>query len=267
METNIENKEKLKIYITIEPLGLKIGWVFKKNETIQSILNFVIIQTEKMGIQYKVGRINENKTGAMLLSESILGDFLQNDDQVTVYSEEYGYFSNYLCGNSADKNNFYHKNVSDLYGNSTFISKKRKKKKRSQNKQIKEENNEKTELKENEGNEEKTENSMDIYKNQTKERKQNSRNNSNLKKDRKINNNSNKKIFSNKNNTKDIINNKKKEKIDKSDKAYKKVEDKVIEKEEKKEKEENKENETKSNNKNSKETIVKRSLSDESSIE
>ena len=41
METSSENQEKIKIYITIEPLGIKIGAVFKKKETFQSIINFV----------------------------------------------------------------------------------------------------------------------------------------------------------------------------------------------------------------------------------
>lgn len=266
MQTNIENSEKLKIYIIIEPLGIKIGWIFKKNDTIQSIINFVIIQTEKMGVQYKVGRITENKTGAMLLSESILGDFFKNDDQVTVFSEEYGYFSNYLCGNSADKNNFYHKNVSDLYGNSSLLNKKRKEKKKGQIKKIKEENYEKTEIEEEKGNEGKKENAMDIYKNKTKETRKNYRNNYNFnKKDKKNKNNFNKNKFPNKKN-KNIINNTIKEKIDKSIKIDKKVEDK--EKEDKKEKEEIIKEETKINNQNSNETEIKKtSLSDESSNE
>ena len=90
------NIEKVKIYINIEPFGLKFGYVFKKSETFQSIINFVFNQVKKLEV--KLGRINENKTGAILLTENIIGDFLGNNDEITVYSEEYGFTRNNLPG-------------------------------------------------------------------------------------------------------------------------------------------------------------------------
>ena len=48
-----QNTERVKIYINIEPLGLKIGYVFKKSETFQSIINFVFNQVKKLGVKYK----------------------------------------------------------------------------------------------------------------------------------------------------------------------------------------------------------------------
>ena len=43
--------EKVKIYINLEPLGLKFGYVFKKPETFQSVINFVYNQVKKLGVK------------------------------------------------------------------------------------------------------------------------------------------------------------------------------------------------------------------------
>ena len=125
------NIEKVKIYINIEPLGLKFGYVFKKSETFQSIINFVFNQVKKLGIKFELGRINENKTGAILLTENIIGDFLGNNDEITVYSEEYGFTRNNLPGedeHSSLKKVYYLKSVSDLYKSMNFLKKKRNEK-------------------------------------------------------------------------------------------------------------------------------------------
>ena len=264
MKTNSENEEKIKIYITIEPLGIKIGWVFQKKEKIQSIIDFVFNQTEKLGIKYKLGRVNENKTGAILLSESILGDFLQNDDQVTVYSEEYGFLSNNLFGdndNNSGKKIFYHKNISDLYKDLSFLNKKREKQK-SQSKAIKEEINEE------DTNEEKKEiNTVDIYKNKSKSKSNNRNNFNNIKRNNNFNkkNNSKRRGEQNVNNKKDNSNQNndkkgKNEKIEKNEDL--KVESKNNEKEREVKKEEDKDK-----NQNSKEQEKRRTPSDESSVE
>ena len=43
--------EKVKIYINVEPLGVKFGTVFKKSDTFQSIANFILNQVKKLGIK------------------------------------------------------------------------------------------------------------------------------------------------------------------------------------------------------------------------
>ena len=152
------NIEKVKIYINIEPLGLKFGYVFKKSETFQSIINFVFNQVKKLGIKFELGRINENKTGAILLTENIIGDFLENNDEITVYSEEYGFTRNNLPGedeHSSLKKVYYLKSVSDLYKSMNFLKKKRNEKQKQKN-NIKKITNEKKEL-ENKDNEEEKE--------------------------------------------------------------------------------------------------------------
>ena len=130
MSENKEQKEhknypKTKIYITLEPISLKFGAVLKKSDTFQKIINFVQNQTKKLGIKFEVGRITENKTNAIILPEYQIGDFLANDEEVTVYSVEYGVNSN-LSNESSEKNFFYRKDISDLYRSKNFLIKKRK---------------------------------------------------------------------------------------------------------------------------------------------
>ena len=125
----MESEDKVKIYVTIQPLSIKFGKVFKKSKRFDSILDFVMEQTKKIGIKYKIGRINENKTGAIILSDSIIGDFLSDNDEITVFSEDYGFIYDNLQGdneNNSNKKIFYHKNVSDFYKPFSFIHKKRK---------------------------------------------------------------------------------------------------------------------------------------------
>ena len=123
------NIEKVKIYITIEPLSLKFGAVFKKSETFLSIINFVVNQIKKMGIKFELGRIIENKTGAILLTDNLIGDFLETNDEVTVFSEEFGFTrTNIVSENNATKKIYYNKNVSDLYKSNNFLKKKRNEK-------------------------------------------------------------------------------------------------------------------------------------------
>lgn len=247
--------EKLKIYINIEPLGLKFGCIFKKNETFQSIINFVFSQTKKIGIKFKLGRIIENKTGAILLTESQLGDFLENGDEITVYSEEYGFISNYLPGdneNNFSKRNFYHKNVSDLYKSLSFLKKKRNHKQNNLNKEIKEENYSSEKDEEENKKQEKKETNID---NKHKNQKQN--NNKNKGNNKKYNNKKQKKdvthkIFENNqksddDKTKDKLNKKHNE-----DKIDKKNEETIV---------------TKNDNLKIIEQDKKQTLSDESSFE
>ena len=140
MDTNndkIENKkEKIKIYINVEPLGLKFSTTFKKSETFQSPVNFVLNQFTKLGLKFELGKIIEDKSGALILTEFLIGDILEEDDQITIYSEEYGFIKTNLPGDNdhnSIKKNFYLKSVSDLYRSKTFLKNKRKEKQKPKN--------------------------------------------------------------------------------------------------------------------------------------
>lgn len=214
---NVPEKEKVKIYINIEPLGLKFGTVFKKTETFQSVINFVFNQVKKLGVKFELGRINENKTGAIMLIENLIGDFLQNDDEITVYSDEYGFTRNNFPGeddHSSLKKIYYLKSVSDLYKSMNFLKKKRNEKQKNKINQ-KKNNKEKENKEENDTNESKDE----------KEEKE--------EKDRKDDNEEKKEIKNENKNKKQKKNNKinskneenKSEKNEKSSKKEKKIEE------------------------------------------
>ena len=132
-EENEEPKEneKVKIYINLEPLGLKFGYVFKKQENFQSVINFVYNQVKKLGVKFELGRIVENKTGAILLTENLIGDFLENNEEITVYSDDYGFTRTNFPGDDEHnslKKIYYLKSVSDLYKSMNFLKKKRNEK-------------------------------------------------------------------------------------------------------------------------------------------
>ena len=188
---NVPEKEKVKIYINIEPLGLKFGTVFKKTETFQSVINFVFNQVKKLGVKFELGRINENKTGAIMLIENLIGDFLQNDDEITVYSDEYGFTRSNFPGeddHSSLKKIYYLKSVSDLYKSMNFLKKKRNEKQKNKINQ-KKNNKEKENKEENDTNESKDEKEEKDRKDDNEEKKEikNENKNKKQKKNNKIN--------------------------------------------------------------------------------
>ncbi len=226
-----QNIERVKIYINVEPLGLKFGYVFKKSETFQSIINFVFNQVKKLGVKFELGRINENKTGAILLTENIIGDFIENGDEITVYSEEYGFTRSNLPGedeHNALKRVFYLKSVSDLYKSMNFLKKKRNEKlkqknlKKAEKKEEKKEDKKKENEEEKEEKDEQEEKSIEIEeeKEEKEEKEQKEKEKNKQKSSMKNNNNQSKKL----------------EKTDKKNKTEKK-EKKVDEKEKEKDKE------------------------------
>ena len=231
-----QNIERVKIYINVEPLGLKFGYVFKKSETFQSIINFVFNQVKKLGVKFELGRINENKTGAILLTENIIGDFIENGDEITVYSEEYGFTRSNLPGedeHNALKRVFYLKSVSDLYKSMNFLKKKRNEKlkqknlKKAEKKEEKKEDKKKENEEEKEEKDEQEEKSIEIEeekeeKEEKKEKEQKEKEKNKQKSSMKNNNNQSKKL----------------EKTDKKNKTEKK-EKKVDGKEKEKDKEKN----------------------------
>ena len=183
-EENEEPKEneKVKIYINLEPLGLKFGYVFKKQENFQSVINFVYNQVKKLGVKFELGRIVENKTGAILLTENLIGDFLENNEEITVYSDDYGFTRTNFPGDDEHnslKKIYYLKSVSDLYKSMNFLKKKRneKFKQKMLAKKVEEKKEKEKENKDNEDDDEKEDkNDKDIELIEDKEEKKEQKN-------------------------------------------------------------------------------------------
>ena len=157
MDIQSDKVENVKFYINVEPLGLKFGVVFKKSDNFQTVANFVNNQVKKLGVRFELGRINENKTGAIILTDNILGDFIETNDEITVYSEDYGFVKNNIPGDfesNSSRKIYYLKNVSDLYKSKNFLKKKRNEKQKSNNPQKKNEIKDKKEEENNENDDE-----------------------------------------------------------------------------------------------------------------
>ena len=248
-----ETFEKVKIYINLEPLGLKFGYVFKKQDTFQSIINFVYNQVKKLGVKFELGRIIENKTGAILLTENIIGDFLQNNEEITVYSDDYGFTRTNFAGedeHNSLKKVYYLKSVSDLYKSMNFLKKKRNEKLKQKNNNNNLKKNEKKEEKEKKENKEKEseedeKDEKEIELSEEKEEKSEKEEN-----EEKVSSNKNK------NDKKNIEKTDKKNKIEKKENKTEKKEKKIDEKEKEKDKE-------KSNKKNTEKKSSKKYLDDD----
>ena len=218
-EKEEQENEKVKIYINLEPLGLKFGYVFKQHESFQSVINFVYNQVKKLGIKFELGRIIENKTGAILLTENLIGDFLQNNEEITVYSDDYGFTRTNFAGDDEHnslKKIYYLKSVSDLYKSMNFLKKKRheKLKQKMLNKKAEEKKEKEKENKDNEDEEDKDE--KDIESSEENEGKEEGKVEKEEKKEQKSN-------IKNKNNQNKI---EKSDKIIKTEKKEKKTEEK-----------------------------------------
>ena len=192
MDTQSDKVENVKFYINVEPLGLKFGVVFKKSDTFQTVANFVNNQVKKLGVRFELGRINENKTGAIILTDNFLGDFIETNDEITVYSEDYGFVKNNIPGDfesNSSRKLYYLKSVSDLYKSKNFLKKKRNEKQKSNNSQKK---NEIKDKKDEGNNENDDENQKSEEENDEKEKEKEKENNKSTKKPN-VNNKSNKK--------------------------------------------------------------------------
>ena len=173
MDSQSDKVENVKFYINVEPLGLKFGVVFKKSDTFQTVANFVNNQVKKLGVRFELGRINENKTGAIILTDNFLGDFIETNDEITVYSEDYGFVKNNIPGDfesNSSRKLYYLKSVSDLYKSKNFLKKKRNEKQKSNNPPKK---NEIKDKKEEENNENDDDNQKSEEENEEKEKANN----------------------------------------------------------------------------------------------
>lgn len=109
------NKSKIKVYITIEPFGLRIGAVFKAKDHVGDIALFVNRVLNKLGIKYELGRIEISEKRAILLDEYVLEEFVENEEEITVYSREYGLQMKTLPGDGNDQKLPYFQRVELLY--------------------------------------------------------------------------------------------------------------------------------------------------------
>ena len=109
------NKSKIKVYITIEPFGLRIGAVFKAKDHVGDIALFVNGVLNKLGIKYELGRIEISEKRAILLDEYVLEEFIENEQEITVYSREYGLQMKTLPGDGNDQKLPYFQRVELLY--------------------------------------------------------------------------------------------------------------------------------------------------------
>ena len=213
MDTQSDKVENVKFYINVEPLGLKFGVVFKKSDTFQTVANFVNNQVKKLGVRFELGRINENKTGAIILTDNILGDFIETNDEITVYSEDYGFVKNNIPGDfesNSSKKLYYLKSVSDLYKSKNFLKKKRNEKQKSNNPQKKNEIKDKKEEENNENDDEnqKSEEEKEEKANNKSTKKPNVNNKSNISNKKENNKNKQKQKTDKKNETTDKKNKK-----------------------------------------------------------
>ena len=213
MDTQSDKVENVKFYINVEPLGLKFGVVFKKSDTFQTVANFVNNQVKKLGVRFELGRINENKTGAIILTDNFLGDFIETNDEITVYSEDYGFVKNNIPGDfesNSSKKLYYLKSVSDLYKSKNFLKKKRNEKQKSNNPQKKNEIKDKKEEENNENDDEnqKSEEEKEEKANNKSTKKPNVNNKSNISNKKENNKNKQKQKTDKKNETTDKKNKK-----------------------------------------------------------
>ena len=117
------NKSRIRVYITIEPFGLRIAAVFKAKDQVRDIALFVKGVMDKLGIKYELGRIELSSKRAILLNEYILEEFIANDEEIAVYSQEYGLQMKTLPGDGNDMKLPYYQRVELLYGDNNEVKK------------------------------------------------------------------------------------------------------------------------------------------------
>ena len=51
-------------------------------------------------MKFELGKIIEDKSNAIILTEFLIGDILEKDDQISIYSEEYGFIKTNFPGDN-----------------------------------------------------------------------------------------------------------------------------------------------------------------------
>ena len=109
--------EKIHLYALIKPYDIIIALSFFSNETIGVLQSFIEDTLRNLkSSSYKVGRVEKKLNDAILLPQYKISDFLKDNDEIIIYSIDYG-----LTKKSLPKD----KNVEDI--DFLFIGKKLKK--------------------------------------------------------------------------------------------------------------------------------------------
>ena len=110
IKEKIDKKDnKIKIYIIVMPYNVKFAAKFYSGQSNINIINFVKEQMNKMKIRFEPGRIEIKEKNAILLPEYTIGDFLENESEVVVYSEDYGLVHRVIPGDGAETRIFLQK--------------------------------------------------------------------------------------------------------------------------------------------------------------
>ena len=82
--------KKYKLYVYVKPYDLKLCLLFPINSKIRFIQEYVEDTMRNFRTRYKVGRIEQKKTSSILLPDFKIGEILEDNDELIVYSIEYG---------------------------------------------------------------------------------------------------------------------------------------------------------------------------------
>jgi len=141
IKEKIDKKDnKIKIYIIVMPYNVKFAAKFYSGQSNINIINFVKEQMNKMKIRFDPGRIEIKEKNAILLPEYTIGDFLENESEVVVYSEDYGLVHRIIPGDGAETRIFLQK-ASLLYEKNIGKKRNRDDKKNNNNNQNNKNNN------------------------------------------------------------------------------------------------------------------------------
>lgn len=144
-ENNNIAKEKIRIFIQILPYNIRIAGLFDKKAQVGIILRFVKEKLFKLHLSFKPGRIELKENLYILLPEYNISDFLNDKDEIIVYSEDYGINQRFITDDFRIMNK---KSITYLYHK--FIGIKKKKPNKYEENNPKEKLKEKTEKNKNE---------------------------------------------------------------------------------------------------------------------
>ena len=110
--------EKIYLYALIKTYDIIIALSFFPNETIGILQSFIEDTLRKLkSSSYKVGRVEKKLNDAILLPQYKISDFLKDNDEIIIYSIDYGLTKKQILGE---------KNLEDI--DELFIRKKLKRK-------------------------------------------------------------------------------------------------------------------------------------------
>jgi hypothetical protein len=180
---NQPKAKKIKLFITIEPFNVRFAAAFFPSQSLGVIRDFAKDIMNKMHLKFEPGRVECKKKLAILLPEFTIGDFLEDESEVTVYSQEYGLTLKTLPGDGNDQKLPYFQRTSLLYpGN--MLNKKKQRDNEDKNTKGKNENENKKKPKENADKQQVNKEDNEKKNNQDKQKKQKNKNKNKNKNDK-----------------------------------------------------------------------------------